>query len=1017
MNKTYKLIAGVCIAAIGLLISKQTTAQTTTSKIPFQGSLYDQGTPVNGTNEMVFSITAASWTETQSVQVVNGLYSVVLGSITPLPANLFTGVDSQQLAITVAGTSIGIVAIYPPFITPEVVRQNMPDSIFASFNNDAPEHSTLDVSINGTGTGSNAAIKAVANTDGNNRAIKGLSINPTSTGSNMGVMGLAEGQGKYNHGIYGHSAGSGNGDEGPNFGEGSINFGVEGNATGNAWSNTGIEGSNYGSVGKFNYGVSGISNAGTAASENTGVRGLAYGEGANRGIYGSANGGTENWAGWFDGDVMITGNLISSSAVPLQVMNGSGEIRAEIGLFNDGGSIKAYGSGGSNAAILGTRASNDAQGFLGLYNSSGVAGINMKVQDRLDGSNNVIGEMGYLGLYNDVDGSSTEFSGEGLIRMKNPNGNMAATLRLNAQGGGMLYTYNDFGSNTGWFGNFQDQGGFSQLAGYDGAGNITGAVLNGFWDGSSNARFMLEDENARQLVSVNIDEGTGGKAGTLFTYGPNTPNLEMRGKGWENNDLPTIQMFGQHTDGGSWYHSNARLEVNSDGSNNWGYISLSNSTDAGANNNTVEIYGDDGRITLRSADGSAEVTIDAYNGITGVPANSNFNNLDISDPNIMGGQGFAFINIANDSGGSDPSGYSGELYLQGKNTPNVQLGGKPWEDNNLPFMSLFGSTPDGGGWFQSNLNMSVETDGTDEWASLALHKTNIIGETQETTINLDGQNGNISSNNLLSNSYSLNNGKVSIGSGNNGNGDFGQFDMHSPTGANNRISIGFADVGEEAGFISIWKDNGGGPGEYALMNVQSGGPGGAVFGSLNLNDDLGNSVSLNGYGDINATGNINGTGISAAGNITGVNIDATGVLFSADGTVQTSDRRFKKNIQTIENALENTLKLRGVSYAWKDKNKSQRNQIGVIAQEVEEVYPEFVHTKEDGYKAVNYAQMTAILIEAVKELNAKVEALEGENSELKAELTKVDLLEQKIKRFEELLTGGKDKLFSLTASN
>lgn len=110
MIKTYKLIAVVCITAIGLLIGKQATAQTTNSKIPFQGSLYDQGVEVNGSKSMVFSIAVASWTETHSVQVVNGLYSVVLGSVTPLPANLFTGVDSQQLAITVEGTGIGAVA-------------------------------------------------------------------------------------------------------------------------------------------------------------------------------------------------------------------------------------------------------------------------------------------------------------------------------------------------------------------------------------------------------------------------------------------------------------------------------------------------------------------------------------------------------------------------------------------------------------------------------------------------------------------------------------------------------------------------------------------------------------------------------------------------------------------------------------------------------------------------------------------------------------------------------------------
>ena len=67
-------------------------------------------------------------------------------------------------------------------------------------------------------------------------------------------------------------------------------------------------------------------------------------------------------------------------------------------------------------------------------------------------------------------------------------------------------------------------------------------------------------------------------------------------------------------------------------------------------------------------------------------------------------------------------------------------------------------------------------------------------------------------------------------------------------------------------------------------------------------------------------------------------------------------------------------------------------QIGVIAQEIEMVYPELVTTKENGYKAVNYAQMTAVLIEAIKELSAKVESLESENTNLKASLEEVKTL-------------------------
>lgn len=118
---------------------------------------------------------------------------------------------------------------------------------------------------------------------------------------------------------------------------------------------------------------------------------------------------------------------------------------------------------------------------------------------------------------------------------------------------------------------------------------------------------------------------------------------------------------------------------------------------------------------------------------------------------------------------------------------------------------------------------------------------------------------------------------------------------------------------------------------------------------------------------------------------------------------QTSDGRLKKNIQTLNNALENTLKLRGVSYTWLDETKSQKNQIGVIAQEVEVVYPEFVRTDDDGMKSVNYAQMTAVLIEAVKELNKKIEALETENQTLQAQVDEIDTMKTELSKIWKVL--------------
>jgi hypothetical protein len=62
---------------------------------------------------------------------------------------------------------------------------------------------------------------------------------------------------------------------------------------------------------------------------------------------------------------------------------------------------------------------------------------------------------------------------------------------------------------------------------------------------------------------------------------------------------------------------------------------------------------------------------------------------------------------------------------------------------------------------------------------------------------------------------------------------------------------------------------------------------------------------------------------------------------------------------------------------------SDLHDIGVIAQEVEKIFPEIVTTRDNGYKAVKYEKLTAILIEAVKELTNKVKSLEDEINKLK----------------------------------
>lgn len=108
-------------------------------------------------------------------------------------------------------------------------------------------------------------------------------------------------------------------------------------------------------------------------------------------------------------------------------------------------------------------------------------------------------------------------------------------------------------------------------------------------------------------------------------------------------------------------------------------------------------------------------------------------------------------------------------------------------------------------------------------------------------------------------------------------------------------------------------------------------------------------------------------------------------------TLYHSDKRWKKEILTIGHALDKISKLRGVTFKWRtdefsDMNFPEGEQIGLIAQEVEDVIPEVVNTGDDGFKSVEYANLVAVLIEAVKELKADNELLKQELKDLKKRL-------------------------------
>ena len=135
----------------------------------------------------------------------------------------------------------------------------------------------------------------------------------------------------------------------------------------------------------------------------------------------------------------------------------------------------------------------------------------------------------------------------------------------------------------------------------------------------------------------------------------------------------------------------------------------------------------------------------------------------------------------------------------------------------------------------------------------------------------------------------------------------------------------------------------------------------------------------------------NCTGFSNSTTSSSYSVYVSGALYATGDIVGSSDERLKTEIKTIPNALDKVLKLRGVTYKWRDPeeggtcvNNITETRMGVIAQEVEPILPEVVtHDKENDRYGVSYGHLTGVLIEAVKELKQEVNELKKELEEVK----------------------------------
>ena len=187
-------------------------------------------------------------------------------------------------------------------------------------------------------------------------------------------------------------------------------------------------------------------------------------------------------------------------------------------------------------------------------------------------------------------------------------------------------------------------------------------------------------------------------------------------------------------------------------------------------------------------------------------------------------------------------------------------------------------------------------------------------------------------------------------------------------------------------------------GDITSVVAGSGLTGGATSGAATLNIGAGTGIDVAAdaisvdVSDFMANGSNNrvvtATGADAMNGEANMTFDGSTLVITgaitATGDItafQSSDKNLKENISNIENAVDKVSKINGVYYNWtseaqeKNAHFGKEKEVGVIAQDVEEVLPEIVATRDDGTKAVKYERLCALLIESAKELKKEIEEL------------------------------------------
>ena len=262
------------------------------------------------------------------------------------------------------------------------------------------------------------------------------------------------------------------------------------------------------------------------------------------------------------------------------------------------------------------------------------------------------------------------------------------------------------------------------------------------------------------------------------------------------------------------------------------------------------------------------------------------------------------------------------------------------------------------------------------------------------------------------------NGAIEFGSGTSWAGGGGTFSLKMVMGDNGYVGIGTASPDSPLHVLNGAHFNAVGAGltpagfsgySYGYETVST------MSAGANLRLASSGGVGIHTAGNINPSFWVSGNSVGIGTINPGYRLDVQGGGVNASGGfTQTSDIRLKTNIEYLDSqdALKKITSLRGIYYDWKDPEKQGHDhQIGLIAQDVEKVFPEAVKSNSEGFLSLSYPNLVAPVIESIKELfhlsqdqSREIASLKAKNADLERRLKQQELeMKARLEKLEKAL--------------